>query len=65
MYAKKITTDEAIIRQSITEYQTKDALQTTEMRDLDDAMKDAVKLKFLDKPLTAEQIKEFIVIPPK
>jgi NitT/TauT family transport system substrate-binding protein len=65
MYAKKINTDEAIIRQSITEYQTKAALQTTEMKDLDDAMKDAVKLKFLDKPLTAEQLKEFIVIPPK
>jgi NitT/TauT family transport system substrate-binding protein len=65
MYAKKINTDEAIIRQSITEYQTRDALQTDEMKDLEGAMKDAVKLKFLDKPLTAEQLKEFIVIPPK
>ena len=65
MYAKKISTDEAIIKQSIRDYQTKDALQTDEMKDLDDAMKDAVKLKFLDKPLTPEQVKEFVQIPPK
>lgn len=65
MYAKKISTDEAIIKQSIRDYQTKDALQTDEMKDLDGAMKDAVKLKFLDKPLTPEQVKEFVQIPPK
>lgn len=65
MYAAKINTDEAIIRQSITEYQTKEALQTDAMKDLDGAMKDAVKLKFLDKPLTPEQVKEFVQIPPK
>ena len=65
MYAKKINTDEAIIRQSITQYQTKEALQTDEMKDLTAAMNDAVKLKLLDRPLTAEQFKEFIVIPPK
>ena len=65
MYAKKINTDEAIIKQSIRDYQTKDALQTDGMKDLDGAMKDAVKLKFLDKPLTPEQVKEFVQIPPK
>ncbi len=27
--------------------------------------RDAVKLKFLDKPLTKEQIAEFIQIPPR
>jgi NitT/TauT family transport system substrate-binding protein len=64
-YAAKIKTDEAIIRQSIREYQTKAALQTDEMKDLEGAMRDAVKLKFLDRPLTAEQLKEFIQIPPR
>jgi NitT/TauT family transport system substrate-binding protein len=64
MYAKKINTDEAIIKQSIGQYQTRDALQTDGMKDLEGAMKDAVKLKFIDKPLTPEQIKEFIQIPP-
>jgi NitT/TauT family transport system substrate-binding protein len=65
MYAKKINTDETIVKQSIKEYQTRDALQTDEMKDMDGAMKDAVKLKFLDKVLTPEQVKEFVQIPPK
>ena len=34
------------------------------MADLDGAISDAVKLKFLDKPLTKEQVAEFIQIPP-
>ena len=65
MYAKKINTDEAIVKQAIKEYQTRDALQADELKDLDGAMKDAVKLKFLDKVLTPEQVKEFVQIPPK
>jgi len=64
-YAKKVNTDESIIKQSIAEYHTKAAMQTDEMKDLDGAMADAVKLKFLDKPLTPEQVKEFIQIPPR
>ena len=40
-------------------------MQTDEMKDLDGAMADAVKLKFLDKPLTPEQVEEFIQIPPR
>jgi hypothetical protein len=39
-------------------------VQTTEFKDLDGAVKDAVKLKFLDKPLTEAQLKELIVTPP-
>ncbi|HWM46350.1 MAG TPA: ABC transporter substrate-binding protein [Xanthobacteraceae bacterium] len=64
-YAKKINTDVAIIRQSIAEYHTKSAMQTDEMKDFEGAMRDAVKLKFLDKPLTPEQVKEFLQIPPR
>ena len=64
-YAKKINTDEAIIKQSIAEYQPKPTMQTDEMKDLDGAMGDAVKLKFLDKVLTPDQVKEFIQIPPR
>jgi len=65
LYAKKINADEAIVRQSISEYQTKDALQTDGMKDFDGAMRDAIKLKFLDKPLTPDQVKEFVQIPPR
>ena len=57
--------DEPIVKQSIAEYQTQDALQTDQMKDFDGAIRDAVKLKFLDKPLTPEQVKEFVQIPPK
>jgi NitT/TauT family transport system substrate-binding protein len=35
------------------------------MADLDGAMRDAVKLKFLDAPLTKEQLAEFIQVPPR
>jgi len=35
------------------------------MADLDGAVKDAVALKFLDTPLTKEQLAEFLQIPPK
>ena len=35
------------------------------MADLDGAIADAVKLKFLDAPLTKEQVAEFLQIPPR
>src|SRR5262249_6753251 len=65
MYAKKINGDEELIKQSISKFQPKEALQTDKMADLDGAMRDAVKLKFLDAPLTKEQLAEFIQIPPQ
>jgi hypothetical protein len=40
-------------------------VQTSEMKDLDGIVRDAVKLKFLDKPLTKEQLADFLQIPPK
>ena len=35
-------------------------MQTDEFKDLDGAIRDAVKLKFLEKPLTKEQIAELL-----
>ena len=64
-YAKKIESSPDIVRQSITEFQPKTSLQSDELKDLDGAMRDAVKLKFLDAPLTADQLKVFVQIPPK
>jgi hypothetical protein len=40
-------------------------MQTDTMADLDGAVADAVKLKFLDAPLGKEQLAEFLQIPPK
>ena len=65
MYGKKTNMAPAIIRQSIDEFQPKATMQSDELKDLNAAMQDAVKLKFLEKPLTPEQLKVFVQIPPK
>jgi len=65
MYAKKIDADEALIKDSIAQFHPKSAMQTDAMADLDGAISDAVKLKFLDAPLTKEQIADLIQIPPR
>jgi NitT/TauT family transport system substrate-binding protein len=65
MYAAKMKLDEALIRDSIKEFQPKEALQTDEMKDIDGIQRDAVALKFIDKPLTREQLVEFLQIPPR
>jgi NitT/TauT family transport system substrate-binding protein len=65
LYAVKIKGDETLIKDAIKEFHPKDAMQTTEMKDLDGIVRDAVKLKFLDKPLTKEQLADFLQIPPK
>ena len=64
-YAKKIESSPDIIRQSISEFQPQATQQSDELKDLDGAMRDAVKLKFLEAPLTADQLKVFVQIPPK
>jgi NitT/TauT family transport system substrate-binding protein len=65
MYAKKTNMAPEIIRQSIADFQPKTTMQSDELKDLNGAMQDAVKLKFLEKPLTPDQLKVFVQIPPK
>jgi NitT/TauT family transport system substrate-binding protein len=65
MYAKKMKLSEDLIKDSIRQFHPKEALQTDKMADLDGAVRDAVKLKFLDKPLTKEQLAELIQTPPR
>jgi NitT/TauT family transport system substrate-binding protein len=64
MYSQKVHQPVPLLKQSMELFQPKEALQSTEFKDLQGAINDAVKLKFLDKPLTPEQIKEMIVTPP-
>jgi NitT/TauT family transport system substrate-binding protein len=64
MYSQKIHKPVELLKQSMAEFHPKEALQTTEFKDLDGAVRDAVKLKYLEKPLTKEQLKEMIVTPP-
>ena len=65
MYAVKIKRTEDLIKGSVAKFHPKPTMQTDHMADLDAANKDAVTLKFLDKPLTKEQLAEFIQIPPR
>ena len=64
MYSEKVKQPLDILAESLKEFQPKPALQTEQMADLDGAVKDAVSLKFLDAPLTKEQLAEFLQIPP-
>jgi NitT/TauT family transport system substrate-binding protein len=65
MYAAKAKVSLDIVKQSVAEFQPKQTMQTDEMKDMDGIVRDAVKLKFLEKPLTKEEIAEFVQIPPR
>jgi NitT/TauT family transport system substrate-binding protein len=64
MYAKKIKKPVELVKDSAEKFQPKSTLQTDHMADLDGAVRDAVRLKFLTKPLSKEQLAELIQIPP-
>jgi NitT/TauT family transport system substrate-binding protein len=65
MYSVKIKRPVALLKESMDKFQPKETMQTDEFKDLAGAVADAVKLKFLDKPLTKEQLAELIQIPPR
>ena len=65
MFSKKTGVAEDLVRKSMQEFQPKATLQTDQMADLDAANRDAVTLKFLDAPLTKEQLADLIQIPPR
>ena len=65
MYSAKVKQPVDILRESLKEFHPKSAMQTDKMADLDAANADAVKLKFLDAPLTKEQLAEFLQIPAR
>jgi NitT/TauT family transport system substrate-binding protein len=65
MYAEKIKRPVELVTQSAKEFQPIETMQTDKMADLDGAVRDAVKLKFLDAPLTNDQLKELLQIPPR
>ena len=65
MYSVKMKRPVALLKESMDKFQPKETLQTDKFADLDGAIADAVKLKFLEKPLTKEQIAELLQIPPR
>ncbi len=65
MYSVKMKLPVDLLKQSMDEFQPKATLQSDAFADLDGAVRDAVGLKFLDKPLTKEQLTELLQIPPR
>jgi NitT/TauT family transport system substrate-binding protein len=65
MYSAKIHQPVELLKESMDKFQPKDTLQTDKFADLDGAIRDAVTLKFLDAPLTKEQIADLLQIPPR
>jgi NitT/TauT family transport system substrate-binding protein len=65
MYSAKVKLPIDLLKQSMKDFQPKETMQTDKFADLDGAVRDAVNLKFLDKPLTKEQLTELIVTPPR
>jgi NitT/TauT family transport system substrate-binding protein len=65
MYSKKLNQPVELLKESMDKFQPKETLQTDKFADLDGAIADAVKLKFLEQPLTKEQITELLQIPPR
>jgi NitT/TauT family transport system substrate-binding protein len=65
MYSKKMNQPVELLKESMDKFQPKETLQTDKFADLDGAVADAVKLKFLEQPLTKEQLTELLQIPPR
>jgi NitT/TauT family transport system substrate-binding protein len=65
MYAKKVNVPVDMVKEVVDQFYPKAVLQTDDMKDLDGAVRDAVTMKFLDKPLTKEQLAEFVQTPPR
>jgi NitT/TauT family transport system substrate-binding protein len=65
LYAEKTKLPEALVKESIAKFHTREAMQSDAIKDIDGIMRDAVKLKFLEKPLSPAQLAEFIQIPPR
>src|SRR3954463_9589177 len=63
MYSEKVKQPVDLLQESLKEFHPKAAMQTDKMADLDGAVADAVKLKFLEGPLSKEQLAEFVQIP--
>jgi len=59
MYAEKVKKSDAVVRQAIKDFYPKDAINPDRVQDIDKVMADAVSLKFLDAPLTKEQVADF------
>jgi NitT/TauT family transport system substrate-binding protein len=63
IYAEQMKVPVELAAMTRDKFQTKEAMRNDRLSDLDTVMADAVTLKFLDKPLSKEQLDELIQIP--
>jgi NitT/TauT family transport system substrate-binding protein len=63
-YAEQHGVPERFVKMTADRFQTREGMQFDQLSAIDAIMADGVKLKFLDKPLTKEQLVELIQIPP-
>src|SRR4249920_48272 len=64
-YSEDMRMSESLVELQRNEFNPKAAMNPDELSDVDLVMQDAVAGKFLEKPLTQEQLAEFIQIPPR
>jgi NitT/TauT family transport system substrate-binding protein len=64
LYAEEVKVPVELAAMTRDKFQTRDAMRNDRISDIDAVMADAVRLKFLDKPLSHEQLAELIQIPP-
>jgi NitT/TauT family transport system substrate-binding protein len=64
LYATQNKVPERLVRTTAERFQTRPGMQFDAVSDVDGIMADGVKQKFLDGPLTKEQLSELIQIPP-
>jgi NitT/TauT family transport system substrate-binding protein len=64
-YAAKLNVPEDVAKEAVSKFYPKETMQTDTMAELDAANQDAVKLKFLDQPLTKDQLQELVQTPPR
>jgi NitT/TauT family transport system substrate-binding protein len=64
-YAEQVRVSEPLITEAIDRFKLKQGKQLDQISDLDTVMADGVQFKFLEKPLTREQIADLIhILPP-
>ncbi len=64
LYSKKNNIPVSLVKQTAEHFQTREAMQFDKISGVDAIMADGVKLKFLDAPLTKQQVQELIQVPP-
>ena len=64
LYARKLDRPLDLIKEMVSAFYPKQAMQTDKMSDMPGILRDAVKLKFLRQPLTEAQLAELVRTPP-